>query len=67
MRVTCNATVGEERQIDNLCQCIKLIEGADYYVKGATVYAEYDGPKERGDILVEIFRQYAFHGISVLS
>lgn len=66
MRVICNATLGDPRQIENLCECIKVV-GADYYIKDNTVYAEFDGLREKGELLVSIFRNYPDHGVSILS
>lgn len=66
MKVICNATVGNDQQMDNLCECVKIV-GADFYIKGNTVFAEFEGEQERGELLVDIFRQYPFHGISILS
>lgn len=66
MRVICNATLADKRQIDNLCECIKVV-GADYYIKRNTVYAEFDGVREKGELLANIFRNYPDHGVSILS
>lgn len=66
MKVIGNATVGNEQQMLNLCECAKIV-GADVYIKGNTVYAEFEGNDEQGELLADIFRQYPFHGISILS
>lgn len=66
MKVMCNATVPDEKQMQNLGECISIV-GADFYIKGNTVFAEYEGAEEKGELLVDIFRQYPFHGVSILS
>lgn len=66
MRVMCQATVPIQEQKDNLCECAKIV-GADYYIRGDTVYAEFEGVREKGELLADIFRHYPDHGISILS
>lgn len=66
MRVMCQATIPDSRQRENLYECIDVV-GADYYTKNDTVYAEFDGVRERGELLASIFRNYPDHGISILS
>ena len=66
MKVICNATVPNDKQLLNLCECIKII-GADYYLKGDKVYAEYIGDQESAELLADLFRHYPLHGVSTLS
>lgn len=65
MRLTCTAIVNDTRQIDNLCQCIEIV-GAEFSVKGNTVYADFTGDKETGEKLMKLFEQYPVHGMSIL-
>lgn len=66
MKVTCTAIVEEPKQRDNLCECIEIIGGYPDVV-GNTVFAEYDGESKKAHRLMSLFKQYPFHGISVLS
>jgi len=62
MRVYCVATLDNKAQIDNLCQCIKII-GATPNVCMGDVNVEYEGSKEKCELLIELFEHYTRHGI----
>lgn len=66
MRVLCNATVLDDQQKSNLCECLRVLQ-ADYYTKGYKVFAEFEGSREKGELLVGLFQHFPFHGISVLT
>lgn len=62
MKVYCVATLDNKQQIDNLCECIKIV-GAEPKVCVGDVSVEYEGDKEKCELLMEIFEQYSRHGI----
>lgn len=62
MRVFCVASLDNKTQIDNLCECIKII-GGDPQVCLGEVTVEYDGTKEKCELLIELFEHYTRHGI----
>ena len=65
MKLFCTAIVSEPQQMDNLCQCVKII-GATPDVHGDTVYVDFAGERETGQKLIDLFQQYPLHGISIV-
>ena len=62
MRVSCAAVVPDERQRDNLCQCVRIL-GAVPVVLGETVSVDYSGLfAER---VVELFSHYSTNQIQI--
>ena len=62
MRVYCVATLDNKLQIDNLCECIKIV-GAEPKVCVGDVSVEYEGNEEKCELLISLFEQYTRHGI----
>ena len=66
-KLYCNAIVEHEKQRDNLIECIGIIGVVPEFV-GSKVFVEYDGDdKQIVEKLVNLFQQYSYHGISILS
>lgn len=65
MHVICTAVIEEERQRANLSDCVEIL-GGESQISGNTVCVEYDGEKDVANKFVELFKQFPFHGISVL-
>lgn len=66
MRIICTAVVEDERQRDNLCECVGILGGKPN-VSGDTVSVEYNGPVRTASKYIELFEQYATHGITTLN
>lgn len=66
MRVICTAVVEDERQRDNLCECVGILGGKPQ-ISGNTVCIEYEGPERTATKYMELFEQYPTHGVSILS
>lgn len=66
MRIICTAVVPDERQRENLCECVRIL-GGQPNVSGDTVCVEHEGSISTITKFAELFEQYAFHGISTLS
>ena len=62
MRVFCVATLDNQAQIDNLCECISII-GGDPKVCLCEVSVEFEGSKDKCELMIELFEQYTRHGI----
>lgn len=62
MRVFCVATLDNKAQIDNLCECISII-GGDPIVCSSEVTVEFEGSKDKCELMMELFEQYNRHGI----
>ena len=65
MLVVCNALLDNDMQIENLCQCIKIL-GGNPQVDGCSVSVTFEGATATAEKFVELFEQYPFHGISTL-
>ena len=65
MKVFCTAIISEPQQMENLCQCVKII-GAVPDVKGNTIYVDFEGERETGQKLIDLFQHYPLHGISIV-
>ncbi|MBQ8984314.1 hypothetical protein IJ098_00445 [Candidatus Saccharibacteria bacterium] len=66
MHVICTAVVEDERQRENLCECVRILSCTPN-VSGNTVCVEYDDKIAVAEALVDLFKHYPTHGISVLS
>ena len=62
MRVFCVASLDNKVQIDTLCECIRII-GGDPQVCLGDVNVEFEGSKEKCELMIELFEQYTRHGI----
>lgn len=62
MKIYCVATLDNNQQIDNLCECIKIIGGTPR-VSGNDVDVEFEGLDEKCELIMELFEQYTRHGI----
>lgn len=62
MKVYCVATLDNKQQIDNLCECIKIIGGTPK-VCVTDVEVEFEGSEEKCELIMELFEQYTRHGI----
>ena len=65
MILTCNATVDNDQQIANLCQCVQILGGMPRVIRNM-VCVDYNGPKEKAEKFIELFEQYSRHGISII-
>ena len=66
MCVMCNATVEDERQRANLCECVKIL-GGNPAVTDLNVFVEYEGSNATAEKFIELFSQYSEHAICTLS
>ena len=66
MRIICTASVENEMQKSNLCECVEILGGKPT-ISGDTVTVEYEGPTNTANKFSELFEQYVTHGISILS
>ena len=62
MRIYCVAIVYDERQAENLKDCIKLL-GAEPIETNGCVEVDYTGNIGVCETLIELFEQFADHGI----
>lgn len=62
MELICAATVDNEKELKTLCECISIIGGKPC-VSGKTVCVEFEGPRTTAEKYIELFEQYARHGI----
>lgn len=60
MHIVCTAVVDDERQRNNLCDCVKILGGMPT-VAGNTVSVEYMGDDMRASQMVTLFEEYANH------
>ena len=65
MLLTCHARLYDDSQIENLCQCVKILGGKPC-VKGNDVSVTYDGSNITADKFVELFENYPVHGVSII-
>lgn len=66
MDIICTAVLDNNKQIQNLCECIEILGGMPC-VSGNTVCVEYHGIKAKAEKFIELFEQYARHGICSVS
>ena len=62
MRVFCVATLDNDQQIENLCECITIVGGKPE-ICFSDVTVEFEGSKEKCELMMELFEQYTRHGI----
>lgn len=62
MYVFCTATLDNKAQIDNLCECIKIVGGVPNVCLG-DVNVEFEGTEEKCELLMQLFEHYTRHGI----
>lgn len=66
MIIYCEATIENPAQRDNLCECINIIAGIAK-VENDKVKLEFEGSKEKCELLINLFEQYPRHGMFVVS
>ncbi len=62
MTVYCVANLDNKDQIDNLCECIKIL-GGEPIVRFGDVSVDYKGTKAQCEKFIELFEHYHRHGI----
>ena len=62
MRLFCVATLDNKAQIENLCECVRII-GGDPKVCVGDVSVEFEGSKDKCELIMELFEQYTRYGI----
>ena len=62
MKIYCVANLDNKQQIENLCLCLGIV-GANPIVDKSSVTVEYEGHKEKCDLIIQIFEHYPRHGI----
>lgn len=65
MKIICHAIVGDPKKIEKLCQSSEKL-GAEAEYRCGSVYAEYNGKKKVARKLMELFKQYPYHGYTIL-
>lgn len=65
MLISCTAILENDMQMENLCQCIKILGGSPC-VDGCEVTLAYEGSKKTADRFIDLFEQYPLHGISTI-
>lgn len=65
MKIICSAIVGDPKKAEDLCQSAEKL-GAEAELRSGTVYAEFNGKKKAVFKLMELFRQYPYHGYTIL-
>lgn len=66
MHIICTAVIENDKQRENLCDCIRIL-GEKPDVSFDTVSVEYTGSQNTADKFAELFAQYPYHGICMLS
>ena len=66
MRVVCSAVLEDDRQRENLCQCVNILGGTPC-ISGNTVCVEYSGSETTVDKYIELFAQFPTHEIHSFS
>lgn len=56
------ATVRNKTQLDNLCECIRIL-GGDPKSSLNDVVVEFEGTEDECDIFTKLFEHYPDHGI----
>ena len=65
MEIICAASLDSNSQKEKLCRQIREL-GVVPCVSGMTVCAEYIGDRATAEKFIELFEQYARHGISTI-
>ena len=65
MLISCTAILDNDLQIENLCQCIKILGGKPC-VEGCAVNLVYEGNNKTAEKFIDLFEQYPVHGVSAI-
>ena len=63
-KCSCSATVENELQQKNLCDCIKILGGKPVQY-GTTISVQYEG--EKADTMIDLFSNFVDHSIEASS